>query len=75
MPGAQTRWKSQGNRRLSLKMEEVKKGIPATVYHFPGSLGHPVATQDPTEDLLFFKITNEEGRGNTVIVKVPFDEK
>ncbi|MEA1897314.1 MAG: hypothetical protein U9N53_06575 [Bacteroidota bacterium] len=42
-----------------MKMEEVKKGIPATVYHFPGSLGHPVATQDSTGDLLFFNISNK----------------
>ncbi len=33
MPGTQTR----------MKMEEVKKGIPATVYHFPGNLGHQVS--------------------------------
>ncbi len=41
-----------------LKMAEVKAGVPATVYHFAGSLGHPVFTQDDTEDLYFFRVTN-----------------
>ena len=47
-------------------MEEAIKGLPATVYHFPGTLGHPVETQDPTDDLLFFKIDKEK----IVITKV-----
>jgi len=41
-----------------LKMAEAKTGVPATVYHFPGSLGHPVATQDDIEDLVFFHVSN-----------------
>lgn len=43
-----------------MRMAEVKNGKPATVYHFQGSLGHPVMTQDPVDDLLFFKITNKD---------------
>ncbi|MCP4452956.1 MAG: hypothetical protein GY809_15955 [Planctomycetes bacterium] len=41
-----------------LKIAEAKAGVPATVYHFPGSLGHPVLTQDDTEDLYFFRLSN-----------------
>ena len=41
-----------------LKTAEAKAGVPATVYHFPGSLGHPVLTQDDTEDLYFFHVSN-----------------
>jgi hypothetical protein len=40
-----------------LKMADARAGRPATVYHFPGSLGHPVATQDDTDDLYFFRLT------------------
>ncbi len=46
-------------RTFVLKMEEAKSGRPATVYHFPGSLGHPVATQDDIDDLYFFEITKD----------------
>ncbi len=49
-----------------MKTEEVKAGKPATVYHFTGSLGHPVFTQDDIDDLYFFKIQ----RRNFVITKV-----
>ena len=48
-------------RTFILKMDEVKSGKPATVYHFPGSLGHPVATQDNIDDLYFFEITKNGG--------------
>ena len=41
-----------------LKMAEAKAGVPATVYHFPGSLGHPVLTQDAIDDLYFFHVSN-----------------
>ncbi len=41
-----------------LKMSEAKAGLPASVYHFPGSLGHPVLTQDNIEDLYFFQVSN-----------------
>ena len=43
-----------------MKMAEAKAGKPDTVYHFAGSLGHPVFTQDPTDDLLFVALTREE---------------
>ena len=49
-----------------LKSEEAKAGKPATIYHFKGSLGHPVMTQDDTEDLFFVKLT----RRDIVITKV-----
>ncbi len=41
-----------------LKMSQAKTGVPANVYHFPGSLGHPVLTQDNIEDLYFFHVSN-----------------
>ena len=39
-----------------LKTAEAKGGKPATVYHFKGSLGHPVMTQDDTDDLYFVQL-------------------
>lgn len=44
-------------RTFVLKSSEAKSGKPATVYHFEGSLGHPVMTQDDMDDLLFVKLT------------------
>lgn len=55
-----------------MKTAEVKSGKPATVYHFQGSLGHPVFVQDDIEDLYFFDI---EDAGNFVIRKVSADSK
>ncbi|MEM7314802.1 MAG: endonuclease/exonuclease/phosphatase family protein, partial [Planctomycetota bacterium] len=49
-----------------MKMAEAKAGKPATVYHFAGNLGHPVATQDTDDDLLFVKLT----RRNIEITRV-----
>ncbi len=43
-----------------MRMAEAKAGKPATIYHFKGSLGHPVFMQDAIEDLYFFDI--EEGQ-------------
>ena len=40
-----------------LKMDELKSGVSATAYHFAGNLGHPVATQDETDDLFFVKVS------------------
>ncbi|MEM7474862.1 MAG: hypothetical protein AAF483_07710, partial [Planctomycetota bacterium] len=40
-----------------LKTAEAKAGKPATVYHFDGNLGHPVATQDALDELYFVKLT------------------
>ena len=48
------------NKTFVVKTEEVKAGKPATVYHFKGSLGHPVFTQDPIDDLYFFKIDGKD---------------
>lgn len=47
-------------RTFVLSLPDAKAGKPVTVYHFAGSLGHPVFTQDPTDDLLFVALTNEE---------------
>lgn len=47
-------------RTFVMKMNEAKSGKPAMVYHFEGSLGHPVFTQDDIDDLYFFKIENED---------------
>ncbi len=49
-----------------LKTAESKAGKPATVYHFAGNLGHPVATQDAEDDLYFVKLT----RRNIEITRV-----
>ncbi|MDG1872867.1 MAG: hypothetical protein P8J27_03080 [Mariniblastus sp.] len=49
-----------------LSTKEAKAGVPATIYHFKGNLGHPVATQDGLEDLYFVKIV----RKNLVIMRV-----
>ena len=43
-----------------LKTEEAKSGKPATVYHFEGSLGHPVATQDAIDELYFVKLDRKK---------------
>ena len=53
-----------------LKTEELNAGKPATVFHFKGSLGHPVWVQDDIEDLYFFDIEDE---GNFTIRKVSAD--
>lgn len=53
-------------RTFVLKMKETKKGKAATVYHFNGTLGHPVFTQDKIDDLYFFKIQ----RDNFVITRI-----
>ncbi len=43
-----------------LRTSEAKSGKPATIYHFKGSLGHPVSVQDKTEDLYFFDIEGKD---------------
>ncbi|MGY0427314.1 MAG: hypothetical protein ACWIPI_10910, partial [Polaribacter sp.] len=48
------------NRTFVLKMAEAKLGKPATIYHFPGNLGSPIAMQDDIDDLYFFKLTPKE---------------
>lgn len=49
-----------------LRMSEAKAGKPATIYHFAGNMGHPVATQDPIDDLYFVRVTNK----NIIITRV-----
>ncbi|MBS1712421.1 MAG: hypothetical protein JSS71_11915 [Armatimonadetes bacterium] len=43
-----------------MKVSEVTAGKPATVFHFSGSLGHPVYTQDSQDDLYFVKLTDQD---------------
>ena len=47
-------------RTFVMKMAEAKAGQPATVYHFAGSLGHPVNTVDPIDDLYFVELTRRD---------------
>jgi hypothetical protein len=49
-----------------MRIAEAKAGKPATVYHFAGSLGHPVVTQDEVEDLDFVQV----GRRDITVVRV-----
>ena len=58
-------------RTFILKTAEAKAGQPATIYHFEGSLGHPVFGQDDTEALYFFEIARKE----FIIRKIAEDEK
>lgn len=53
-------------RTFVLKMADAKAGKPATVYHFAGSLGHPVLTQDAIDDLHFVKV----GRRDIIVTRV-----
>lgn len=66
-------------RTFVLKTSEAKSGKPATIYHFAGSLGSPVQTQDRTDDLMFVHLTDSEivlttvgdnGKGTPVVKKV-----
>jgi hypothetical protein len=43
-----------------LKMADAIAGKPATIYHFKGSLGHPVFMQDAIDDLYFFDIDGDD---------------
>lgn len=54
---------------LVLRMADAKVGKPATIYHFKGSLGHPVFMQDAIDDLYFFSIE----KGDFIIRKVSED--
>lgn len=47
-------------RTFVLKTAEVKAGKPATAYHFAGTLGHPVHTQDALDDLYFVDLTGTD---------------
>lgn len=58
------------DRSFVLRMSEAKAGKPAEVFHFPGSLGHPVLTQDPVDDLYFVEL----GRTNIRVMRVTAEE-
>lgn len=47
-------------RTFVLKTAEAKAGKPVTVWHFSGSLDHPVFVQDPIDDLFFVELTETE---------------
>jgi hypothetical protein len=47
------------DRTFVLKTSEAKTGRPANVYHFKGTLGHPVLMQDDIDDLFFFELDDE----------------
>ena len=49
-----------------LRTAEAKSGKAATIYHFKGNLGHPVATQDKIDELYFVKIS----RQNLIVTRV-----
>ncbi len=42
-----------------MRMADAISGKPATIYHFKGSLGHPVFMQDDVDDLYFFAIEKD----------------
>ena len=42
-----------------MRMADAKVGKSATIYHFKGSLGHPVFVQDAIDDLYFFDIDDD----------------
>lgn len=44
------------DKSFVLSTTDAKAGKPVTVYHFKGSLGHPVLTQDATDELYFVKL-------------------
>ncbi|NQU55390.1 MAG: hypothetical protein HQ522_22975 [Bacteroidetes bacterium] len=54
------------DKTFVLKTSESKLGEPASIYHFAGSFGQPVFTQDNIDDLYFFKIQGD----NFVITRV-----
>lgn len=54
-----------------MRMSDAVEGKPATVYHFEGSMGQPVFTQDDIDDLYFFKFRGD----NLVITRVTADEE
>ncbi|MCH2100325.1 MAG: hypothetical protein MK209_00160 [Planctomycetes bacterium] len=46
-------------RTFVLRSAELKSGKPAKVWHFDGSLGHPVLGQDPEDALYFLQVTDK----------------
>lgn len=47
-------------RTFVMSMADAKAGKPVRVYHFAGSLGHPVFTQDASDNLLFVELTDTD---------------
>lgn len=47
-------------RSFVLPMAACQAGRPARAFHFAGSLGHPVLTQDAEDDLYFVQLTRRE---------------
>lgn len=47
-------------RTFVMRAADAKLGKPATVWHFKGSLGHPVFVQDRMDDLLFVALNDQE---------------
>jgi hypothetical protein len=47
------------DRTFVLKTSEAKSGNAAKVYHFKGTLGHPVLMQDDKDDLYFFELDDQ----------------
>ena len=43
-----------------LRTTDAKAGKPVTIFHFKGSLGHPVFMQDQIDDLYFFDIEDDQ---------------
>lgn len=48
------------DRTFVFKIADAKKGLPVTVFHFPGSLGQAALTQDNEKALYFLQITNTD---------------
>lgn len=46
------------DRTFVMRTAQARAGVPVQVFHFPGSLGHPVFTQDPVDDLYFVELTD-----------------
>lgn len=58
------------DRSFVISMADAKDGKSATVYHFAGSLGHPVVTQDAIDALHFVSV----GRKSIKITRVEAGE-
>jgi len=50
------------DRTFVMRTSQAKAGEPAEVFHFAGSLGHPVLTQDPVDDLHFVRLDEKNIR-------------
>jgi len=48
------------NNTFVMHSADMKAGKPTQVYHFAGSLGHPVLGQDRVDDLYFLALTDQD---------------